>query len=86
MQVVEVLERREGADTARAPAGPVRQLGRFFWLGGNTSEPCIGVLYRLFWLEIDGTGLGWLYSSDQGHLFSQTVWQHGGGKGGFEPQ
>ena len=30
----------------------------------------IGVLYRLFWVEVDGTGLGWFYSIDQGHPFS----------------
>ena len=31
----------------------------------------IGVLLRVFWLEIDGTGLDWFHSFCQGHLFSQ---------------
>ena len=36
----------------------------------------------LIWLEIDGTGLGWFYSIDQGHPFSQKghMWlQNGSG-------
>ena len=31
----------------------------------------IGVLVRLFWLETDGTGLGWFHSICQGHLLSK---------------
>ena len=29
------------------------------------------MLFRLFWIEIDGTGLGWFVFMYQGHLFSQ---------------
>ena len=63
---------------ARASATPI-----WIWsdlslrrAGRNSSAPAhqpllrtIGVLFGLFWLEIDDTGLGWFLSIHQGHPF-----------------
>ena len=38
-------------------------------MASTPTLPTIGVLFRLVWLKIDGTGLDGSYLIDQGHLF-----------------
>ena len=54
----------------RSPSPARRSSGGMLGSSGRAKAKDIHI-FRLFWLEIDGTGLGWLYSIDQGHLFSQ---------------
>ena len=45
--------------------------------------PVIGVLLRLVWLEVDGTGSDWSDSICQGHRFFQKATYAPGILGGF---